>query len=53
MNSEQMASLIVLDTAGAMTDGGNYLEMVSFEIHPQRINVRNRINGESISSIAR
>jgi hypothetical protein len=50
---QQMSSLIALDTAGAMTDDRSYLKLVSFEIHPQQINVRDRVNGDLISSIAR
>jgi hypothetical protein len=36
-----------------MTDDRSYLKLVSFEIHPQQINVRDRVNGDLISSIAR
>lgn len=49
----QESSLIALDTAGAITGDRSYLKMVSFEIHPQQINVRDRVNGELISSITR
>jgi hypothetical protein len=54
---QQTLSLIALDTSEA-TDGSiprdhSYLGKVSFEIHPQQINIRDKVNGELINSIAR
>jgi hypothetical protein len=54
---EQTLSLIALDknvaTSGFLPAEQSYLVKVSFEIHPQQINIRDKLNGELICSITR
>ncbi len=54
---QEMLALIALEDAGtsqgAIQGDQSYLRMVSFEVHPQQINVRDKANGMLISSIAR